>query len=162
MKETRTGDAVQRILGLLAERLENWLDGEELAFETLGEALEEGRFAADEVQSALLVLRSLLGDLPDGVETALEGVPGDRAHRVLSDEERSSLSPEAWGALIDLKRKGSLTPGQFERVLEMLGGCGVRPVGVDLALEVATRVALLGDREAGRPEVSHGEFDLAN
>jgi hypothetical protein len=64
--------------------------------------------------------------------------------------------------LIDLKRKGSLTPGQFERVLEMLGGCGVRPVGVDLALEVATRVALLGDREASHSEVSHGEFDLAN
>jgi len=161
MSESRTGDAVQQILRLLAERLDSWLEGDELAFETVGEALEEARFGADEVQSAILVLRSLLGELPDRIETAFETVPGDRTLRVPSAEERESLSPEAWGALLDLRRKGSLSGGQFERVLEALGTCGVRPVGVDLALEVATRVALHGD-DPGAQEVPHGEFDIAH
>ena len=162
MSESRTGDAVQKILRLLAERLDAWLEGDELAFETVGEALEEARFGADEVQSAVLVLQSLLGDLPERAETALESAPGAATLRVPSAEERDSLSPEAWGALLKLQRQGSLTTAQFERVLDNLGSCGVRPVGVELALEVATRVALHGDDAGEQGDMTHGEFDLAH
>jgi hypothetical protein len=78
--------------------------------------------------------------------------------RVLSAEERASLSPEAWGALLALRRRGSLDPAQFERVLGLLGGMGVRPVDADLAVEVAGRVAM--DVEQGATETAHGEIDL--
>ena len=77
-------------------------------------------------------------------------------------QEQVSLSPEAWGYLIDLRRRGSLDPGQFERVLGILTGCGVRPVGVELAREVATRVALTFERPGGPGETHHGDFDVVH
>ncbi len=159
MNERRTDDAVGRILRLFAERLESYLDGDELAFETLGECIEEGQFSADDVQSALWVLRGLGNEVAGGGEAAVENVPGKYAQRVLSAEERESVSPEAWGYLIDLNRRGALNSEQYERVLDLLVGSGVRPVDVDLAREVASRVALEGN-ESDRGEIVHGDFDL--
>jgi len=153
--------AVPRIFRLLADRLEQYLDGDELAFETLGERLDEAGIGAEELQEAVFALRSMAGDLPVEETTHL-GQPGAGAQRVLSAEERGALSPEAWGTLLGLRRHGSLSVRQFERVLEMLGGSGVRPIGVDLVLEIATRVALMGEREDIEAETSGGEFDLAN
>lgn len=159
MSERRTDDAVGRILRLFAERLESYLDGDELAFETLGECIEEGQFSADEVQSALWVLRGLGNEASAGGEATVENAPGKHAQRVLSAEERESVSPEAWGYLIDLNRRGALNSEQYERVLDLLVGSGVRPVDVDLAREVASRVALEGN-ETDRGEIVHGDFDL--
>lgn len=151
--------AVARVLRLLSERLEAYLEGDELAFETLGERLDEARVSGEDLQAAVLMLRSMAGDLPE--EATELGLPGVGAQRVLSAEERGSLSPEAWGTLLGLKRKGALSPEQFERVLEMLGDSGVRPVEVDFALEIASRVAL--QREAGSDmETSHGEHDVSH
>ena len=93
---------------------------------------------------------------------AVEDAPGRSAERVLSREERESLSPEAWGYLLSLRRGGSLDAGQFERVLDRLTALGERPIGVDLAREVAASVALrsagrIGDLEygAGDGEATH-------
>ena len=157
------GGGAPRLLRLLAERVESYLEGEELAFETLGEAIEEADPTSDDLETTILALRGAAtasdaeGD-EGAAPGALEGTPGKQAQRVWSREERESLSPEAWGYLIDLKRRGSLDEGQFERVLDVLTGCGVRPVSVDLAREVAARVALDAD-SAGRLEGAHGEFD---
>ena len=156
-------DGASRVLRLLAERLESYLEGEELAFETLGEAIEETDASADEIETAVLALRGAASAQEaesDGEPAAatLERLPGKHAQRVWSKEERESLSPEAWGYLIDLRRRGSLDDGQLERVLEFLTGCGVRPVSVELARDVAVRVALEG-HETGRLEGDHGEYD---
>jgi uncharacterized protein Smg (DUF494 family) len=157
MSESREKAPVHHLLRLLAERLESWLEGDELAFESLVESLEEAGFTAEDVHGAVGVLRHLADGPPEG-ETALEAAPGDDVLRVLSAEERVSLSPEAWGALLALRRDGSLNAAQFERVLGVLGGIGVRPVDADLALEVAGRVALDADDEG--TESVHGEIDL--
>jgi uncharacterized protein Smg (DUF494 family) len=159
MNEKRTDDAVGRLLRLFAERLECYLDGDELAFETMGELIEEGQFSADEVQSALWVLRGLGNESAAGGEASVDNAPGKHAQRVLSAEERESVSPEAWGYLIDLNRRGALNSEQVERVLDLLVGSGVRPVDVDLAREVASRVALEGN-SSDRGEIVHGDFDL--
>lgn len=151
--------AVARVLRLLADCLDAYLEGDELAFETLGERLEEARISGDDLQAAMLVLRSMACVLPE--EATELGTPAPRSQRVLSAEERGSLSPEAWGTLLGLRRKGALSPGQFERVLEMLGGSGVRPVGVDFALEIASRVALMGEQDPDT-ETSHGELDVSH
>jgi len=151
--------AVARVLRLLADRLEAYLDGDELAFETVGEQLEEARISGEDLQAAILVLKSMAGDLPE--EATELATPAPRSQRVLSVEERGSLSTEAWGTLLGLRRRGALSPGQFERVLEMLGGSGVKPVGVDFALEIASRVALHGD-EGPDTETSHGEVDVSH
>lgn len=162
MRDDRSNDAVLKLLGLVAERLENYLEGDETALETLGESIEQLDFSADEVQSAILVLRSLGGSLAGPEGPSLEGTPGKDALRVPSAEERESLSPEAWGFLLDLKRRGSLDHEQFERVLDLLTGCGVRPVGVDLVREVAARVALKVERASIGGETHYGDIDVVH
>jgi len=153
-------DGASRLLRLIAERLESFLEGDELAFETLGEAIEEADPSTDDMETAILALRGAASTADGEGEPAaaqIESAPGRQAQRVWSREERESLSPEAWGFLIDLKRRGSLDDSQFERVLEFLTGCGVRPVSVELARDVAVRVALEG-HETGM-EGDHGEYD---
>ncbi|OGF04038.1 MAG: hypothetical protein A2W00_11705 [Candidatus Eisenbacteria bacterium RBG_16_71_46] len=161
MRDDDSNEGVLRALRLIAEHLEQFLDGDEMAFETLGEVLDEGRLTAEDLQSAALVLRSLGGESP-GDGASAHYAPGKHALRVPSAEERDSLSPEAWGYLLDLRRRDALDAEQFERVLDLLMRSGVRPVGIDLARETAARVALdvRGGEDGG--ESRHGEFDLAN
>ena len=165
-------DAAARVLRVLAERLESFLEGDELAFETLGERLEDEGFSGDDQEAAILALRRggapAAGAFESAAESTPEDAPGRTAQRVWSAEERASLSPEAWGFLLDLKRRGSLDDGQFERVLGILTQSGpgmgrgawapADPVGVELAREVAARVVLEreGTSEADDP---HGETD---
>jgi len=142
MSDDRRRDPVQNLLGIMAEHLEAWLEGDELALEGLGEALQANGLTEEHLQGAILTLRSIAGTLPSAGVAALDEAPGRSAQRVLSSLERESLSPEAWGYLLTLRRRGSLDAGQFERVLDRLTAIGVRPIGVDLAREVAARVAL--------------------
>ena len=162
MNDDRRTDPVQKLLDVIAEHLDGWLAGDELALESLGDALQSDGLREEHVQAAILTLRSIAGTLPTTGVVALDDAPGRGAHRMLSPLERESLSPEAWGFLLDLRRNGSLDAGQIERVLGRLAGSGVRPVHVNLARDVATRVALdfepLGD--PGDP--AHDDFDLAH
>jgi uncharacterized protein Smg (DUF494 family) len=155
-------DALLKLLRLLADHLEGFLDGDDFSFETLGEAIEEGGYDPDDIQAAIMVLRGFGGEFDAEAALAVEGPPGKRATRVWSAEERESVSPEAWGYLIDLRHRGALDHDQFERVLDLLTGSGVRPVGVDFAREVAARVALRVDERDGGSGIEHGEVDLAN
>ncbi len=160
MRDDRERGALQRVLSLIAEHLEDFLDGDELALERLGVALEQGDYSGDDVQAAILTLRSLAGERVGVPRVAVEEAPGRMAQRVLSEQERESLSPEAWGYLLDLKRRGALDPEQFERVLDRLAASGVRPVGVELAHQVAVRVAMSGagiamDAPARESDVAH-------
>ena len=184
---TPAPDPVARLLRLLAERLESFLDGDELAFETLGEEIVDEDFAAADLLCVIEMLRSprtpvRAGGKPARARAARAagrnpiGPPaggagsgpgpgaGRRAQRVASAEERATLSPEAWGYLLDLRRRGSLDDGQFERVLGILthrSGADGRmesPVGVELAREVAAGVAL-GDGGTDLSKGLHGEAD---
>lgn len=160
MSERGGTDDVARLLRLLCDKLEEHLDGDELALETLGEAIEEGGFSAEDVLSAVLAIRCIAG----GGESAgwIAGAPGRHAARVLNAEERESLSTEAWGYLLDLRLQGSLDAEQFERVLEMLTASGVRPVSVEHARDVAARVALEHAPGGNPGEGGHGDVEIAH
>ncbi len=160
MSDQEQREAVHRVLRLLARRIEAHLEGDEFALDSLAQALEDAGFGEDDLHAASLVLRAVANDT-GWSDTPAVAPKGADVQRVLSREERELLSPEAWGALLALRRSGSLSPEQFEQVLEMLGGCGVRPVGADLAIEFATRVALQDGATEGT-EIPHGEHDLAN
>ncbi|HYM81906.1 MAG TPA: DUF494 family protein [Candidatus Limnocylindria bacterium] len=162
MSEPRDDGSVQRLLRRLADHLEEYLEGDERALEALAEALEDGGFSGEDLQSAILAVRSLAGDPRFGAVVTVDDPPGASAHRVLSAEERESVSPEAWGYLLDLKERGSLDADQFERVLDRLTMSGVRPVGIDLAREVAAQIALRAGDPWSTYELPHGERDLAN
>jgi uncharacterized protein Smg (DUF494 family) len=141
LSDWREGDGARRALTLLARQLEAWLDGDELAFEGLGERLEEAGLDAQSLHEAAFALRALTGAPElEGFEGAAS--PGPAAQRVLSSEERAALSPEAVSLLFALRRQGSLSAEQFEQVLAALSGASLRPVDVATAREVAMRVAL--------------------
>jgi uncharacterized protein Smg (DUF494 family) len=151
------GEGAARLLRLIASKLEDWMDGDELALETLGEALESAGFTADDLQAAALAMRAAGGEGPG--EGWIADGPGQGAERVLSAEEREALSTEAWGYLLSLRRRGELDAAQLERVLEALHGSGVRPVEMELARDVAARVVL---EHGDRGEEPHGDVELAH
>jgi len=157
MNDEREQTALRRVLLLISEHLEDFLEGDELALERLGAALEQGDFGGEDLQAAILALRGLSGERIGGAVAAIEQAPGIGSQRVLSPTERESLSPEAWGYLLDLKRRGSLDSGQFERVLDRLSASGMRPVDVETAHEMAVRIAMPGFAES-----SGGESDVAH
>ncbi|HXJ68654.1 MAG TPA: DUF494 family protein [Verrucomicrobiae bacterium] len=153
-----------RVLRLLARKLEEYLDGDEMALETLAEALEEADVTPDDVQMVVLGLRGLASSAVAGrepVETASLPLPRE-IQRVLSAEERGVLTTEAWGYLLDLRASGALDAHQLERVLEALTNYEERPVELARARDVAARVALEpqdgtipGDYPHGDQEVAH-------
>ena len=153
-------DPTQRVFAMLARHLQAYLEGDELAFEALGEALEQAGLGPEDLESARMVLRSLAGEGPGAAVVAVDDPPAASAHRVLSPEERESLSPEAWGFLLALRQRGDLAPRQFERVLDCLAGLGVRPVDVDLAREVATEVALRDENDTSH--FPHGDREISH
>jgi uncharacterized protein Smg (DUF494 family) len=154
-------EAVFRALRLVADQLERYVDGDELAFETLGEALEQAGLSPDDLQSAVMVLRSIstADGEPDGDD---DPAPGQHAHRVLSPEERAILAPEAWGYLLWLRKEGSLDAAQFERVLDLVSGSGVRPVGVEHVREAAVRVAMTPGPADLDERTGEGPFERAH
>jgi uncharacterized protein Smg (DUF494 family) len=153
-------DSVLRLVRLIADKLEDYLGGDELALETLGEAIEEGGWSEDDLGSAILAIRSVGGAAAPPAWVA--EAPARHAARVPSAEERESLSTEAWGYLLDLQHRGALDPEQFERVLEALVGSGERPVSVELARDVAARIALEHDRSELSGDGGHGDAEIAH
>ncbi len=160
MNDRHDPDSVLKLMRLLGDKLEDFLDGDELALETLGEAIEEGGWSAEDLQSVVLAIRALAG--ANAPPAWVAGIPGRHAARVASAEERESLSPEAWGYLLELQRHGSLDVEQFERVLELLIGSGERPVSVELAREVAARVALEYGESGNAGDAGHGDVEIAH
>lgn len=156
-----TDDNIQqraaRLLRVLAERLEAYLAGDDLAFEALGERLDEQAAGPDDLQAAAWMLRSLAEPAMSAVE--LEGAPGDNALRILSPEERAVMSPEAWGFLLELRRRGSLDARQIERVLDRVAESGEGPIDVAQAREIAARVALQADSPFSG-ESPNGEVEI--
>jgi uncharacterized protein Smg (DUF494 family) len=153
-------DGTSRILRLVARKLEEYLAGDELALETLGEALEQENAPPEDVESAIMGIRGLAGVAAPGGWIA--GFPDRNAQRVLSAEERDSLTTEAWGYLLGLRSNGTLDADQFERVLEALTAFGERPVEVERARQVAVRVAMEVEDGPTPGELAHGDQEVAH
>ena len=160
MNERGGTEAVARLLRMLCNTLEEHLEGDELALETLGEAIDEGGFTSEDLMSAILAIRCIAGSSESAGWIA--SAPGRHAARVLNAEERESLSTEAWGYLLDLRLQGTLDSEQFERVLEVLTASGVRPVSVVYARDVAARVALEHAQGGNTGEAGHGDREVAH
>ena len=160
MSERVPHEGVLKLLRLLADRLEDHLEGDDLALESLADSLEDEDFSGDEMQAAIVAIRSLAGVGPAAGWVA--GSPGVKSARVLSHEESESLSTEAWGYLLGLRQGGILDAEQFERVLDLLTGSGVRPVSEELAREVAARVAMEHDDAGTAGETGHGDIEVAH
>ena len=160
MSDGVTYDAALRVVRLLSDALERYVEGDDLSLETLGESLEHGGVGPDEIEAAVLLLRSLCGCIGAGSAQALEA-PASDANRVRSDEERALMSPDAWGFLLALKGRGSLDATQFEQVVDWAVASGLRPVGVDEVREAATRIALrLDSTDPAGEDANLGAIEL--
>ena len=87
MSEERDREVVQRLLSTLADRLEDFLEGDELALETLAEVIEEGGFNAEDLQAAILALRSLSGAGAGVGLVTVDDPPGPGAQRTADRSE---------------------------------------------------------------------------
>lgn len=157
---SQSNDGAIRVLRLLARRLEEYLEGDELALETLGEALEQEDATADDLNAAILGLRGLARLEPPSGWVA--GVPRVDTQRMLSADERASLTTEAWGYLWELRSRGTLDADQFERVLETLTVVPERPVELERAREIASRIALEVEEAPVPAELMHGDQEVAH
>ena len=162
MSDQGRSDAIQRLFDLLADHLEAWLEGEDLAIESLDQTLQESGMSGEDIEAGVLALRSIAGRPSRAAVATVDEAPGVGTQRVLSPEERETLSPEAWGFLLALRQRGSLDPLQFERVLDRLTASGVRPIGIELAREVVARVALRGAARVDAFEEGAGDGELAH
>jgi hypothetical protein len=167
VNDERSTDRVRQVLALMAEHLERYAEGDALALEALGAALQDPDLTADDLLATAWVLRSLdhvswsgVSAAPDLLSTEVPAA-GAPVQRVLSAEERESLGPDAWGYLLDLRRSGTLDAGQFERVVDLLAGSGMHPVSLAMAREAAASVVLQLDPEASG-EMPYGDLDVAH
>ena len=85
-------DAAARVLRVLAERLESFLEGDELAFETLGERLEDEGFSGDDLEAAILALRRGGAPAAGAFESAAESLEAKRQCRGDRGRRRSGWS----------------------------------------------------------------------
>ena len=117
------------ILRLIVQRLRGHAGGDALALGELTEFLSSPGTPTEDLQAAFDTILALT---EPNCEEEFTGPPGARpVNRVLSEEERSRLTTEAYGFLLGARGDGSLDEEQFEWVLERALASGERPVGLD-------------------------------
>ena len=133
-------EKVKALLRRVAFQLRAALDGDEFALEELQEVLASSDVPGDELAAAFEAILALTDsnreDLPEGES----GSPG--GNRVLSLEERSRLTPEAYGYLLGARGAGSIDEEQFEWVLERALASSDRRVGLDEIQDLVLEAAL--------------------
>ena len=135
-------EKVKALMRRIAFQLRAALEGDDFALEELQEVLASSDVPGDELTAAFEAILALTDtnreDLPDGEA----GSP--RGNRVLSLEERSRLTPEAYGYLLGARGAGSIDEEQFEWVLERALASSDRRVGLDEIQDLVLEAALGG------------------
>ena len=136
---------VKGVLRRIVLQLRAALDGDDFALEDLHESLVSSGASSEEIEAALDAILALTEpnreDLPDAAGS-------ENGNRVLSLEERSRLTPEAYGYLLGVRGNGAIDDEQFEWVLERALSSGERSVGLDEMQDLVLEAAL-GGRSAG-------------
>jgi hypothetical protein len=154
-------DGAARVLRIIARKLEEYLEGDDLALETLAEALEQEGATPDEIQSAVMGMRGLAGLLPPGGWVA--GLPGRHVQRCAVG--RGARFAEHRGVGLPARpevERGTRTPinsSVCSKRSRQLGGTpgrgGARPRG-------AARVALEMQDGTFPAEYPHGDQEVAH
>ena len=146
-------EKVKALLRRIVFQLRDALEGDEFALEDLTDGLASSDVSPEELAAAFDAILSL-------TESSREELPEPETgsavgNRVLSLEERSRLTPEAWGYLLGARGAGSIDDEQFEWVLERALASGDRRVGLD-EMQDLVLAAAFGGHDGGGGE--HGEF----
>lgn len=146
-------EKVKALLRRIVFQLRDALEGDEFALEDLQDALASSEVSAEELAAAFDAILSLTDSSREELPDAESGSP--RGNRVLSIEERSRLTPEAYGYLLGARGAGSIDDEQFEWVLERALASSDRRVGLDEIQDLVLEVAFGGGPGSGG---DHGEF----
>jgi uncharacterized protein Smg (DUF494 family) len=132
---------VKGVLRRIVHQLRAALDGDEFALEDLQEALASSGASPEEIEAALDSILALTE--PDREELP-DATGSEYGNRVLSLEERSRLTPEAYGYLLGVRGNGAIDEELFEWVLERALASGERSVGLDEMQDLVLEAALGG------------------
>ena len=137
---------VKGVLRRIVLQLRAALEGDEFALEDLHESLASSGASDEEIEAALDAILALTEpnreELPDAAGS-------ENGNRVLSLEERSRLTPEAYGYLLGVRGNGAIDEEQFEWVLERALASGERSVGLDEIQDLVLEAALGGSDGGG-------------
>ena len=123
----------------ILQRLIAYHEGDSDALESLGDLLQGQRVAAASVREALGLLAD--GLVPDLEELMLSPEPRDPRRRVLTEQERDTLTQEAQGYLMRLAADGRIGAGEMEDVLARLSEAE-EPVGLSEIQELVWQVTM--------------------
>jgi uncharacterized protein Smg (DUF494 family) len=146
-------EKVKALLRRIVFQLRDAIEGDEFALEDLQDALSATDVTAEELAAAFDAILSLTESSREELPEAEAGSPS--GNRVLSLEERSRLTPEAYGYLLGARGAGSIDDEQFEWVLERALASSDRRVGLDEIQDLVLAVAFGGGQGPGG---DHGEF----
>jgi hypothetical protein len=82
MRDLNDDTAILKLLRLLSDHLEGFVEGDDFAFDTLGEAIEASGYGPDDIQAAILLLRGFGSDFEGDGAAPMHGSPGKRATRI--------------------------------------------------------------------------------
>ena len=134
---SRIDDRVKSLLRRIARKLRASVDGDAFALEELLESMTGPAVSPEDLDHALDAIEALAEPAEEELYTEPEAAR--TMNRVLSPEERSRLTTEAYGYLLGARADGMLDDEQFEWVLERALASPDRPIGLgeiqDLVLE---------------------------
>jgi uncharacterized protein Smg (DUF494 family) len=140
-------DAMKTLLRRIVHQLRAALEGDEFALEELQETILSSSATAEEIDAVLDHILALTEPNREELPENESGSPG--GNRVLSLEERSRLTPEAYGYLLGARGNGSIDDEQFEWGLERALASSERRVGLDEIQDLVFEVALGSGRASG-------------
>ncbi|MGD8394483.1 MAG: DUF494 family protein [Candidatus Eiseniibacteriota bacterium] len=151
-----TGDVVLFIV----QQIRAYMNGDARALEDLSDWLESGEFDVTAVHSALQFILQILEPYCAG--TFVEKGSHRKIHnRILDTAERSVLSREAYGHLLELRDRGDLDDLQLEMILNQVVGTQTETVGLDDIKRIINFVLFVspdGESQGYLPQ--SGEDDL--
>lgn len=139
-------ERVKGVLRQIVHQLRAALTGDEFALEDLQEALAASGASGEEIEAALDAVLALT---ESNREELPQSAGSENGNRVLSLEERSRLTPEAYGYLLGVRGNGAIDEEQFEWVLERALASTERRVGLDEIQDLVLEAALGGSDGGG-------------
>ncbi|MBI5836611.1 MAG: DUF494 family protein [Candidatus Eisenbacteria bacterium] len=143
-------DPVREILELITQQFRSFIEGDGLALEELTDLLTSRDYEPEDLRAAFELIVQLLEPVAEeNFQTV--GAGGSR-NRVLNHWERSNLTPQAYGYLLQLKQNGSLDDDHMELILERAGASGARRMDVRDVEDLASWVLFGMETEDGGPD----------
>ena len=153
-------DPMGEVVLFIVQQIRAYMSGDEHALEDLTDWLESGEFDPEAIHSAFHFILQVLEPYCAG-SFVEKGSHRKVNNRILDTAERSVLSREAYGHLLELRDRGALDDLQLEMILNQVLGTQTEPVNLEEIKRIINLVLFLspdGENQGYMPP--GGEDDL--